>query len=186
MQLNDILEENSIKAISQKTKIPEDNLEYLFANKFENLNQIKTLGFLSILEREYGADLQVLRTAAKAYYNEFEEESRITLNMPMSKEKTGKSKFLFLLVFLLLGYATWYFFTQFDQKHFAGLLKFSDDNSTSIIQKEEVPAKDLSIAATDTTEIIVEDNSTEENKSALKKAIKDVKTLDEVETDDSH
>jgi len=60
MQLNEILEENTIKGISQKTKISENNLENLLAANFAALKKIKTLGFISILEREYKADLSVL------------------------------------------------------------------------------------------------------------------------------
>ena len=156
MQLNDILEENSIKAISHKTKIPENNLEALFGNKFDRLPKVKTFGFISILEREYGAELQALRSDATRYYEEFIEDQRITLDVPDIIERKGKSKFVYLFVFLLLGYATWYFFTQFDQKHFEGLLKFSDHNET------EMPAKDLSIASVAIEEIRIESNSTEQ------------------------
>ncbi len=35
MQLNEILEENSIKGISQKTKISEENIENLLAANFD-------------------------------------------------------------------------------------------------------------------------------------------------------
>jgi len=162
MELNDILEENSIQAISQKTKIPEDNLEILFDNKFENLRKVKTLGFISILEREYGADLNALRAAAKNYYDAFGEESGITIATPFTIEKKGKSKILFIAVFLLLGYATWFFLTQFDQKNFSGLLEFIDRNDSI---STEIAAEELSIAAVAIAETKVEDNTTEENES---------------------
>ena len=87
MQLNDILEENSVKAISQKTKISEENLENLLANRFENLKKIKTLGFISIIEREYNADLSALREDAQEYYSEVGEDRSITLGMPIRREK---------------------------------------------------------------------------------------------------
>ncbi len=46
------------------------------------------------------------------------------------EEKKGKSKLFLLFVFLLLGYATWYFFTQFDKKQLSGLLPFSEEQSS--------------------------------------------------------
>ena len=143
MQLNDILEENSIKAISKKTNINEENLEYLVASNFDALKKIKALGFISIIEREYHADLGRLREQALEYYGSREEVQSITLGLPIVEVKRGKSKFLILFVFLLLGYASWYFFTQFDKKHLSGLIPFVSENKD--ISKEEI-VDDLSIA----------------------------------------
>lgn len=143
MQLNDILEENSIKAISKKTNINEENLEYLVASNFDALKKIKALGFISIIEREYHADLGRLREQALEYYGSSEEVQSITLGLPIVEVKRGKSKFLIFFVFLLLGSASWYFFTQFDKKHLSGLIPFVSENKD--IAKEEI-VDDLSIA----------------------------------------
>ena len=89
MQLNEILEENSIKSISQKTKISEDNLENLLARNFDVLMKIKTLGFISILEREYKADLTALREEALAYYASHEEDHSFSVAVPLKEEKKG-------------------------------------------------------------------------------------------------
>jgi len=128
MQLNDILEENSVRAISQKTKISEDNLENLLNKNFDAIKKIKTLGFISIIEREYNADLNALREEAKEYYGDVEEDQSVTLGRPIMEEKKGKSKFLMLVIFSLLGYATWYFLTQFDKKNLSKLIPFSDES----------------------------------------------------------
>ena len=129
MQLNDILEENSVKAISQKTKISEDNLEHLFNRNFDALKKVKTLGFISIIEREYHADLSALRKEAKEYYEDVREDQSVTLGRPIIEEKKGKSKFLILLVLALLGYATWYFFTQFDKRSLSTMIPFVDEGT---------------------------------------------------------
>jgi len=127
MQLNDILEENSVRAISQKTKISEDNLENLLGKRFENLKKVKTLGFISILEREYNADLSALREEGQEYYADVGEDTSITLGMPIIEEKKGTSKIFLLIILGLLGYATWYFLTQFDKKHLSELIPFVDE-----------------------------------------------------------
>ena len=98
MQLNDILEENSVRAISQKTKISEDNLENLLAKNFENLKKVKTLGFISILEREYNADLNTLRNDAEEYYSSLNEDSSVMFGRSIPDEKKGTSKFFLLVV----------------------------------------------------------------------------------------
>ena len=75
MQLNEILEENSIKTISQKTKISDSNLEALFEGNFTALQKTKALGFIAIVEREYHADLSALREEALEYYSSHREEN---------------------------------------------------------------------------------------------------------------
>jgi hypothetical protein len=182
MQLNEILEENTIKSISQKTKISEDNLENLLARNFEVLMKTKTLGFISILEREYKADLTALREEALEYYASHKVEHSISVALPMEEEKKGRSKFFLLIVFVLLGYASWYFFTQFDKQHLSTLIPFMDDQmieTNIVVQDEEenqdLPIEDLSIASAvskDAEVVIkesVEESSVEEtNQSNMK------------------
>ncbi len=70
MQLNDILEENTLAAISRKTRLSTENLEKLFALDFNGFRKVQALGFISILEREYRADLSDVREACHAYFEE--------------------------------------------------------------------------------------------------------------------
>jgi len=150
MQLNDILEENSIKSISQKTKISEENIENLFNQNFSVLKKIKTLGFISIIEREYHVDLSDLRQEAQEYYANKVEDPSVTLGLPIVEEKKGKSKLLIWVVLVLLGYATWYFLTQFDQKRLHAILPFVDEEMIASFMDDKKPSKNgveaLSIA----------------------------------------
>jgi len=164
MQLNEILEENTIRGISQKTKISEDNLENLLASNFDALKKIKTLGFISIIEREYKADLSTLREEALAYYSNEKGEHGFTVVLPVDEEKKGTSKLFIFVVLALLGYASWYFFTQFDKKHLSELIPFMDEKimETVVIETEEkkevISVDDLSIAniVTGDTNAVVE------------------------------
>ena len=152
MQLNEILEENTIKGISQKTKISEDNLENLLASNFDALKKIKTLGFISIIEREYKADLSALREEALAHYSEEKDEHGFTVVHPIDEEKKGTSKLFLFVVLALLGYASWYFFTQFDKKHLSELIPFMDEQMIETVaidteeKGKEITVEDLSIA----------------------------------------
>jgi Zn-finger domain-containing protein len=106
MQLNEILEENSVKAISEKTNISENNVETLLAGDFDKLKKVKTLGFISIIEREYKADLSALKEQALSYYDQHEDVEGVTLGLPVAEEKKRKPKWFLLLVLGLLGYAS--------------------------------------------------------------------------------
>ncbi len=138
MQLNEILEENSVKAISKRTNIAEDNIEALLAGDFDKLKKVKTLGFISILEREYKADLSALKEQALSYYTEYNDVENIAFGLAPMEEKKGKSKLFLLFVLLLLGYASWYFFTQFDKKQLSGLLPFSEEKISQMPTSDEV------------------------------------------------
>ncbi len=171
MQLNEILEENTIKGISQKTKISEDNLENLLAANFAALKKIKTLGFISILEREYKADLSALREEALVHYSQEIEENNFTVVLPVDEEKRGKSKLFLFIILALLASASWYFFTQFDKKHLSELIPFMDDQmiENTVIEneeKKEITIEDLSIA-----NVVVSDTNTN---AVLEETVEDV------------
>jgi len=171
MQLNEILEENTIKGISQKTKISENNLENLLAANFAALKKIKTLGFISILEREYKADLSALREEALVHYSQETEENNFTVVLPVDEEKRGKSKLFLFIILALLASASWYFFTQFDKKHLSELIPFMDDQmiENTVIEneeKKEITIEDLSIA-----NVVVSDTNTN---AVLEETVEDV------------
>jgi len=153
MQLNELLEENSTKTISQRTNIAEENIERLLKSDFGAIKKVKALGFISILEREYKIDLSKLREDALAYYDQIGEDESVTLGLPIVDEKRGSSKLLWLIVLILLGYASWFFFTQFDQSQLKSLLPFNEAKSVESIllgdsadEKEELSIKQVIIS----------------------------------------
>jgi len=130
MQLNEILEENSLKEISRKTNISEANIEALLAEKFDCVVKTKALGFISIIEREYEADLTLLREEALTYYETHQSaQESIIVVPPESEYKKGISRGFLLLVVLLLLYVSWYFLIQFDQKNVNQLLPLTEEKA---------------------------------------------------------
>jgi len=186
MQLNDILEENSVKAMSARTKISEDNLENLLAKNFDKLKKVKTLGFISIIEREYHADLAHLRDDAQEYYGQLSEDKSITLGLPVTEEKKGSSKFFMFIVFALLTAVAWYFLTQFDKKNLSDLIPFVDESTLENIMGsddavdvvEDLKISKVSEAKTDSQEI-VEMTSTVETTTVLPTTSSETITDDE-------
>jgi len=146
MQLNEILEEHSLKSICEKTNISEENLEALFSGEFDVLKKVKTMGFISIIEREYSADLTALREEALTYYATHMDDSGVVLDAaPVVEKRKGRSKLLVVTVFLLLGTASWYFITQFDKEQLRELIPFNEEKMTADIQDDVDLNPDLSI-----------------------------------------
>ncbi len=141
MQLNEILEENSLKSVSLKTKIPEQNIKALLEGDFSRFKKIKTLGFISIIEREYKVDLSELKEDVNTYYVDHNEEEKMSMPISRLKEDKGKSKWFLFVILGLLGYVSWYFFTQFEQKQLNELLPYLEDK---LEQVNNVP-KDLDV-----------------------------------------
>ncbi len=173
MQLNDILEENSIKAISDKTKISEENLEYLLALDFDALSKVKTLGFISIMEREYNADLSALKAQAVEYYGQGGEQNLFPIGQAVVDEHRSQPKWLIIFILLLLGVSSWYFFTQFDKKHFNDLIPFMENQTIDkSVSNNENAVNTLKISEeTIKKDVVTESQKTEEeNKSDSEQA----------------
>jgi hypothetical protein len=137
MQLNELFEKHSIGIISERTMISEDNIERIVAEDYASLSKAKALGFLSILEREYQLDVKNIRKNIAAYYDTIENDDEIVnLTHPRVEEKKGRSKWFFFLMLALLAYASWYFFTQFDNKNLKTLMPFADDNGSTPLLEE--------------------------------------------------
>lgn len=175
MHLNDILENSSVREISLKTMISEENVEYLVEMKFDAIKKVKTLGFISIIEREYGIDLTGMRDEAIVFYLKNREGRNYYVNKPIdSEEKKGKSK-LFLFI-LLIGFitASWYFFTQFDKKHLHELIPFiSEETFENFMNEKNITSTEDSISALSIANIEEEAKKLEEKEAKALKAKKE-------------
>ncbi len=108
MQLNDLLQEHTLKSISQRTNISEENLEALFDESFEYLTKVKALGFLSIIEREYGIDVTEIKKRAKEYYETHNpDEDGLVMEQSVQENKRSGKKWMVIVVLLALIAAVW-------------------------------------------------------------------------------
>ena len=127
MLLNEILKEDNIELISEKTKISKFNLEAISAAEFDKLRKVKSLGFISILEREYKVELTALREQALEYYDKNSEIQKVTLTAPKNEEKSGSSKWFKFFILIVIAYTVWYFFTQFDKNMLTNLIPITKE-----------------------------------------------------------
>ena len=141
MQLSEILERDDIKIISKKTNISENSLEALIKNEFCYLKKVQCMGFISIIEREYKADLSALRSAAEQFYANHYEDCGVALNVseniPTAEESASSSKkFPLILVLLIaLGVAFWFFKDKIDTQKIKDMLPFQMIQKSTTIDK---------------------------------------------------
>jgi cytoskeletal protein RodZ len=152
MQLNELLENSDIKAIAKKTNISESALEAIFANEFCYLKRVQCMGFLSIIEREYKADLNSLRAAAEQFYANNYEDCSVALAMvdePKSHKESSRLP-LVLLVLVLLAIASWYFINKFDTQQIKTMLPFNEKLGAMFSDDSNI-TQSLSIESVTTT-----------------------------------
>jgi hypothetical protein len=66
----DKLKNIGAQKIYEDTHIPAEHVQAILYESFEGLSKIQFIGFISILEREYGEDLGDVRAAGIAYFND--------------------------------------------------------------------------------------------------------------------
>jgi len=100
MLFNELIEQQGLEAVVSKTNISSINLEHLVHENFENLNRVKALGFLLILEREFKEiDVNELRQRIKLYYEEnAPADDKVVM---VAKDSTTGGSFSFFKLFIV-------------------------------------------------------------------------------------
>jgi len=130
MQLNEVIEENSLATISKRTRISVENIEKLVNRDFSGMKRVKALGFISILEREFGIETDSLKTECIGYFSPYPDEefdAKLVVTIPEAHETRGGqfSKFFMLLLLIAIGYGAWYFMSN-------NRIGTADSNSTTV------------------------------------------------------
>jgi predicted secreted protein len=154
MQLNELLEKHSLKEIAKRTTISEDVLEMIFNKEFEALTKVKTMGFISIVEREFQADLSGLKKEAKDYFDTQGDDIGVVFEAPASgTRKREKLWLLGILILAVIG-GGWYASTLIDNENIMKLRAALPSFFTKA-QKSETSEDTIS----DTQALIIEDDS---------------------------
>ncbi len=101
-----------LKKVSNRTFINETDLAAFLEEDFTNINKVRALGFIQILEREYPVDLQELRQKYLEYYaqNRNREEQHLFVTAKNQDEFEWKRYMPWIAGVLLLGGVIWYLF----------------------------------------------------------------------------
>lgn len=95
--------------IHEKTHISREHVQAVLHETFDGLNKIQFLGFISILEREYGVDLKDLKAKGLSHFDYIVEEP-IHVNTKVFTQPRKKKYYTYLyitlavLVFILFSY----------------------------------------------------------------------------------
>ena len=175
MTLSELIAKEGVNGISQATNISIENLNFLNEDDFSKLTRVRSLGFIQILERDYGLDLDDLTSKIKAHFkeNQLEAGNEVVVLSKDSRDNSGFGFFNWLVILGLL-YALWYFYNN---GVFNNLLK----NDT----KKEVSLSDAEILKNDTSDeeakkVLVKGSASRE--SIIRNELKAMKSQESVIT----
>ncbi|MBA1432981.1 MAG: hypothetical protein FAF04_05190 [Epsilonproteobacteria bacterium] len=94
------LKDIGAQKIYEDTHIPVEHVQAILYESFDGLNKIQFIGFISILEREYGEDLSSIRSRGIGYFDEKNAPDDVITDDAIFKPSVGKKK---LTVIYLLG-----------------------------------------------------------------------------------
>ena len=136
MELNEIIEEYGLETIARRAKISVENIERITHRDFRMITQVKALGFISILSREFNTDLSSLKQECREYYaihNKDDDSNSITIVPYASMDEPSKvmSKIFSFIILFSIGYGAWYLFVDNNQND---SVIVTDANSSSFIE----------------------------------------------------
>ena len=119
MQLSELIREYSINTISEKTNITPIKLEQLGNGEFEHFRKVQVLGFISIIEREFGVDLSDFKAEAEQYFSTHDTSVPSSASIYILDGQSAASKqggfasiVLVLLTIGAIGYGAWFFLNK--------------------------------------------------------------------------
>jgi len=100
----DKLKKIGIQKIHENTHISRIHIESILNEDFKNMSKIQLLGFISILEREYGLHLESLKESALNYFQNIQDEKAGEEDVKVflaPKRKTNLTPLYIIVVFLI-------------------------------------------------------------------------------------
>ncbi len=132
-----------VQKISDDTHIPVLSIKALLSGTFNSFSRIQFLGFISILEREYGDKLMSIRSKGLEYFDEIDAQTiddGLFVAPKHTKKKTSSYLFIILALFTL---GLFYAFGVFEEKtlpeHKIDSSKIKEVHKNITLEKSIIP-----------------------------------------------
>jgi preprotein translocase subunit SecG len=114
----DRLKDIGAQKIYEDTHIPVEHVQAILYESFDGLSKVQFIGFISILEREYGEDLSAVRARVIDYFNEKSASDEAITDDTIFKSSNSKKNLTvvyIILAIILLFIAIYYTMQSADQ-----------------------------------------------------------------------
>ena len=185
--------EVGIKEIEDQTHIESHYIEAIIEKNVEvlsKINRTKLNGFLTILEREYGIDLEEVRGE---YFHESESisktEDKDIFPLANSEDKSGKKILFFIILISIVAYSYYYINSKNNSEILevvkeTEIIKANDSVNNEVVVEE--PIKDLNITKEEEkVEVVANDTNSSETKVEESEKIETTENIDNNESNTS-
>ena len=149
------LQKIGAQKIYEQTHIPAEHVQAILHGSFEGFNKVQFIGFISILEREYGLKLQTVKLKGIAYFDDASEEEEVSIFLQQKEQK--RNRLLYILLFgVVFVVVMLVYFLQSNTVP----IKENDSNSTLQQVQAKVEEKKVSVPQSSAT-ISVDENRTQ-------------------------
>jgi len=186
MNLNELIDSEGLEVVSEKTNISVNNLKKLLDLDFEGLNRVKALGFLSILRREYGLELDTIEDSIKSYFIEHAPNDSEPILVSMDKEEKSPEFLKWIIIVAILG-GVWYLYSigKLDKL----LTKSADTQETNLTDMEELKSNLNNVSEDNAQKSVIikqEDNETKIEINTAPIAISNKSTKEQNKTESNN
>lgn len=102
--------------ISEDTHIPVQHIKALLSSTFNSFSRVQFLGFISILQREYGDKLTAIKSKGIEYFDEIDTQNTDDGLLVVSTRTETKTSSYFLIILTLFTVGLLYTLGVFEEK----------------------------------------------------------------------
>ena len=172
------LQEIGAQKIYEDTHIPIDQVQAILYGNFDGMSKVHFTGFISILQREYNVDLNVLKNEGLAYYDEKNPVKTITEGgiFIAPKKSRNFTPFYILIatvIFLIALFYTADYANKNIKKHTVNnvTINNAEKNINTIVPDVNISQKDKNKTLQDVNNTIQDTNTTKEIVQKKEKAL---------------
>ena len=168
------LQKIGAQKIYEQTHIPAEHVQAILHGSFEGFNKVQFIGFVSILEREYGVELQTLKLKGIAYFDDVDAEKK---NSIVANEQQDTNKIVYVVVLLVLFAIVVfaYFFSAQEAEVKKELHQQTHEGVQKPKHKQEVADRNTTVQSQTQVKKVVEQNATVADANVTKQPLKEKK-----------
>jgi hypothetical protein len=146
----DRLKNIGAQKIYEDTHIPAEHVQAILYESFDGLSKVQFIGFISILEREYGEDLTTIRSQGIRYFDENDTPEKAIVDDTIFNSSKKKNTTLLYIIFAILLFVV--------------AIVYSMQSETKTV---DVAVKENTIVKEVKNTIIADVNSSDDNESDM-------------------
>lgn len=162
------LREIGAQKISEKTYIPVEHIQAILHESYDGLNKVQFIGFISILEREYGLDLESVKLQGITHFDgeQVTEDESIFIQ----PEPKHNKKLIFIVIAAIVFFL--FFFVFYDDSKESVKPAINENEVIQKVKEQVVEEANTTTIEQNNTKLSVAEPMEEEQPAAQEEVVK--------------